>query len=91
MVRSMAEVGLVRFAKVAMEIAQAILPAYRTKFSKHTFTQPQLLAVSCVLCVTRTGLCVRRRFGWPSTASCETLWACTRRLTTPRSSVSWDG
>lgn len=45
MVRSMAEVGLVRFAKVAMEIAEAILPAYRSKFSKHTFTQPQLLAV----------------------------------------------
>ena len=41
----MAEVGLVRFAKVAMEIAEAILPAYRSKFSKHTFTQPQLLAV----------------------------------------------
>ena len=49
MVRFMAEVGLVRFAKVAMEIAQAILPAYRTKFSKHTFTQPQLLAVLCLM------------------------------------------
>jgi hypothetical protein len=49
MVRSMAEVGLVRFAKVAMEIAQAILPAYLSKFSKHTFTQPQLLAVLCLM------------------------------------------
>jgi hypothetical protein len=49
MVRFMAEVGLVRFAKVAMEIAEAILPAYRSKFSKHTFTQPQLLAVLCLM------------------------------------------
>jgi hypothetical protein len=63
----MAEVGLVRFAKVAIEIAEAILPAYRSKFSKHTFTQPQLLAllallaVSYALCARRTGLCVRRR------------------------------
>ena len=49
MVRSMAEVGLVRFAKVAIEIAEAILPAYRSKFSKHTFTQPQLLALLCLM------------------------------------------
>ena len=41
----MTEVGLVRFARVALEGAQAVLPDYRTKFSKHTFTQPQLLAV----------------------------------------------
>ena len=32
-----------------MEIAEAILPAYRSKFSKHTFTQPQLLAVLCLM------------------------------------------
>jgi hypothetical protein len=49
MVRFMAEVGLVRFANVAMEIAEAILPAYPSKFSKHTFTQPQLLAVLCLM------------------------------------------
>lgn len=41
----MSEVGLVRFAGVAMEIASASLPAYSSKFSKRTFTQPQLLAV----------------------------------------------
>jgi hypothetical protein len=45
----MAEVGLVRFARVALEVAQAVLPHYRTKFSKHTFTQPQLLAVLCLM------------------------------------------
>jgi hypothetical protein len=32
-----------------MEIAEAVLPSYRSKFSKHTFTQPQLLAVLCLM------------------------------------------
>ncbi len=45
----MAEVGLVRFARVALGVAEAVLPDYRTKFSKHTFTQPQLLAVLCLM------------------------------------------
>jgi hypothetical protein len=45
----MAEVGLVRFARVALEVAKAVLPDYRTKFSKRTFTQPQLLAVLCLM------------------------------------------
>lgn len=45
----MAEVGLVPFAKCALEIAKRVLPAYRNKFSKHTFTQPQLLAILCVM------------------------------------------
>lgn len=46
---SMTEVGLVRFARVALEVAEAVLPNYRTKFSKRTFTQPQLLAVVCLM------------------------------------------
>ena len=41
----MPEVGLVRFAQVAIEVASACLPAYSSRFSKRTFTQPQLLAV----------------------------------------------
>ncbi len=45
----MAEIGLVRFARVALEVAEAVLPDYRTKFSKHTFTQPQLLAILCLI------------------------------------------
>jgi Transposase DDE domain/Transposase domain (DUF772) len=45
----MAEVGLVCFARVAVEVAEAVLPDYRTKFSKHTFTQPQLLAILCLM------------------------------------------
>ncbi len=41
----MAEVGLVRFAQVALSVAKDHVPAYRTKFSKHRFTQPQLLVI----------------------------------------------
>ena len=43
----MAEVGLVGFAKVALDVARSVLPDYRSKFSKHVFTQPQLLAIVC--------------------------------------------
>lgn len=45
----MAEVGLVAFARCAFEIAKRVLPMYRSKFSKHTFTQPQLLAIVCLM------------------------------------------
>jgi hypothetical protein len=43
----MAEVGLVRFARLTLEVSQIVLPAQRTKFSKRQFTQPQLLTVLC--------------------------------------------
>jgi len=45
----MAEVGLVRFAHVALDVAQSTVPRYRTRFSKHQFTQPQLLAILCLM------------------------------------------
>jgi Transposase DDE domain/Transposase domain (DUF772) len=45
----MAEVGLVRFAQVASDVAAATVPRYRTAFSKHQFTQPQLLAILCLM------------------------------------------
>jgi hypothetical protein len=45
----MAEVGLVRFAHVAREVAEAVLPTYRSKYSKHLFTQPSLLAILCLM------------------------------------------
>lgn len=45
----MAEVGLVRFAHVAHEVAEAVLPSYRSKYSKHLFTQPALLAILCLM------------------------------------------
>jgi hypothetical protein len=44
----MAEVGLVRFAHVAHEVAEAVSPSYR-KYSKHLFTQPALLAILCLM------------------------------------------
>ena len=45
----MAEVGLVRFGRLTLEVSQSVLPAQRTRFSKHVFTQPQLLAVLCLM------------------------------------------
>lgn len=45
----MPRVGLVRFAAVAYDVARGVVPAYRTPKSKHTFTQPQLLAVLCLM------------------------------------------
>lgn len=45
----MAEIGLVEFAKCALGIAKRVMPSYRSKYSKHTFTQPQLLAILCLM------------------------------------------
>jgi len=45
----MAEIGLVRLARLALEVSAAVLPAQRTRFSKRQFTQPQLLAVLCLM------------------------------------------
>ncbi len=45
----MPEIGLLPFARVALDCAAAILPRYRSRFSKHQFTQPQLLAVLCLM------------------------------------------
>ena len=45
----MPEIGLLPFARVALEVATAVLPTYRTRFSKHQFTQPQLLALLCLM------------------------------------------
>src|SRR5271170_2791282 len=46
---TMSEVGLLPFARVALQVAKQVLPCYRTRFSKHQFTQPQLLAVLCLM------------------------------------------
>jgi Transposase domain (DUF772) len=45
----MAEIGLIIFARVALRIGQVVPPAYRSNFSKHQFTQPQLLAMLCLM------------------------------------------
>lgn len=39
----MAEVGLLPFARVALQVSRAVLPRHRSRFSKHQFNQPQLL------------------------------------------------
>jgi hypothetical protein len=46
---TMAEIGLLPFARVALQVARSVLPAYRSRFSKHQFNQPQLLAVLCLM------------------------------------------
>ena len=45
----MAEIGPVQFARVAREVAETAVPQYRSPFSKHTFTQPSLLAILCLM------------------------------------------
>lgn len=45
----MSEVGLVPFARVALEVGREVLPAYSHRFSPQRFTQPQLLAVLCLM------------------------------------------
>src|ERR1700682_6406188 len=45
----MAEVGLLPFARIALQVCRAVLPRYRSRFSKHQFTQPQWLAILCLM------------------------------------------
>jgi Transposase domain (DUF772) len=45
----MSEVGLVPFARVALEVGREVLPAYSHRFSPQRFTQPQLLSVLCLM------------------------------------------
>lgn len=46
----MAAVGLLPFARVALQVSKAVLPRYRSHFSKRLFNQPQLLAILCLMC-----------------------------------------
>src|SRR6202040_1615818 len=46
---TMAEVGLLPFARIAMQVCKAVLPRYRSRFSKRQFNQPQLLAILCLM------------------------------------------
>ena len=45
----MAEVRLLPFARIALQVSRAVLPRYRSRFSKRQFTQPQLLAILCLM------------------------------------------
>ena len=40
---AMPEVGLVHFARFALDVAGTSVPCYRTAFSNHQFTQPSCL------------------------------------------------
>ncbi len=48
-VMAMAEIGLVRFVRVAMDVTRAVVPAHRSKYSRRVFTQPQLLSILCLM------------------------------------------
>ncbi len=54
--RAELEPDLVAFARLALEEAEAALPPHRSRFSKRLFTQPQLLAILCVLRHTKWSL-----------------------------------
>jgi flavin-binding protein dodecin len=45
----MTEVGLLSFARIAPQVCRAVLLRYRSRFSKHQFTQPHLLAILCLM------------------------------------------
>jgi hypothetical protein len=45
----MPEIGLVQFARTAMSVLKEKIPEFRTMFSKHVFSQPQLLAILCLM------------------------------------------
>jgi hypothetical protein len=45
----MAEIGLLPFACIALQVSKAVLPRYCSRFSKHQFNQPQLLAILCLM------------------------------------------
>src|ERR687896_1502763 len=45
----MCEVGLLPFARVAMQVSREVLPPFSHRFSPQRFTQPQLLAILCLM------------------------------------------
>jgi len=58
------------FFQVAREVTEEMVPPYRSKGSKHVFTQPQLLAI----------LCLMRYEGWTFREIEEWLWKQRRIL-----------
>jgi IS5 family transposase len=45
----MNEIGLVPFARVALAVCREVVPPYSHRFSPRRFTQPQLLAILCLM------------------------------------------
>jgi hypothetical protein len=90
----MAEVGLLPFARIALQVSKAVLPRYRSRFSKHQFTQPQLLAILCLMryedwtfreAEVRLGEHreLRQALGLVSVPDCTTLYRFLQRLEDP--------
>jgi hypothetical protein len=86
----MAEAGLLAFARTALQVGRAVLPPYRTPFSKHPFTQPQLLAILCLMRYEdwtfreaqvrlREHGELRQALGWESVPDFTTLYRFLRR------------
>jgi hypothetical protein len=71
----MAEVGLLPFARIALQVCRAVLPRHRSRFSKHQFTQPQLLAILCLMRY-KDWTFREAEVAWANTASCVRPWAC---------------
>jgi hypothetical protein len=68
----MAEIGL-GGARLALEVSRAVLPAQRTKFSKRWFTQPQLLAVLCLMRY-EDWTFRESEIVWANLQNCDPLW-----------------
>lgn len=45
----MTEVDLLPFARLALQNSRAVVPRYRSRFSEHPSTPPQLLAIRCLM------------------------------------------
>lgn len=39
---------LLKFTRTCLSLARQVVPGYRSKFSKHTFTQPQHVVLNCL-------------------------------------------
>jgi IS5 family transposase len=42
------ETCLLKFVRLCFHLARQEIPSYRSKFSKHTYTQPQLIVLNCL-------------------------------------------
>ena len=75
----MPEIGLLPFARVALDVATTVLPTYRSRFSKHQFTQPQLLAILCFQQL-RHSFCKTPGVAYPPSFSVSASTPCALRL-----------
>jgi len=53
----MAEIELVVFATYTLQVFKAVIPVYRSRFSMHFFSQPQLVPILCLMCYDERAFC----------------------------------